>query len=293
MLRSSFFLDKFHYYYGEIRADFKECPSPPEFSRDYVVKYLKDGECLSLELVRHQEAYQLARSTRQFRVPKVIEHDALANSITFERIGGLCHLHDERFGSDETKRLLVRAARTLATIHNLQHSDGLRKILYRKSKHLVLSPNVVHGDFAINNIEYNPSNDELVIFDWSLAAWVLPVPLHYLPYLDLCNLINSIFIRRILAKPKIRKAEENAEAVFVSYLESFEGDFDVKIFAECFAKFSSSYVKFFFKMPKRERRNYFLRFIYRAAYITSRLPSVMTARSFVVELAANVTTGRP
>jgi aminoglycoside phosphotransferase (APT) family kinase protein len=136
----------------------------------------KTGEpgTLAIEAAKVSGAFDIGKDCGLFYVPKVINFDAGAGVLEFERLDGLVTLLDMAVRKDKRLfELLKNAGQALAVIHE-------KLALPEQMKH-ELPPewmtcpdkNVfIHGDFAGFNLCFDESAGRLVILDWSSAPFL-------------------------------------------------------------------------------------------------------------------------
>jgi tRNA A-37 threonylcarbamoyl transferase component Bud32 len=155
----------------------------------------------SLELTKTLLGIEIARQSRLFSVPLVLESDLSQGSITFQRIQGVVTLHDllfEEFGLPDLNDLLFRAGRALAAIHrNLRLPPEKQAPAPDLGLKLGVPEVAIHGDFAGLNLLYHRESDELWVVDWCTALWLGEESTLGPCYLDLGVMISSLFQRRV------------------------------------------------------------------------------------------------
>jgi aminoglycoside phosphotransferase (APT) family kinase protein len=157
----------------------------------------KTGEpgALALEAAKASMAFDIGKDCGLFYVPKVVNFDAKAGVLEFERLNGLVTLLDMAARKDERLfRLLKKTGQALAIIHD-------KFVLPEEMKHelpaeWMASPgeNVfIHGDFAGFNLCFDESSGRLVILDWSSAPLLGDVATYGSRFFDIIWFVIFIF----------------------------------------------------------------------------------------------------
>jgi ubiquinone/menaquinone biosynthesis C-methylase UbiE len=126
---------------------------------------------LAIEAAKASMAFDIGKDCCLFYVPNVVNFDAKAGVLEYERLNGLVTLLDMAARKDERViELLRKAGQALAVIHEkLVLPDQMK---YELPAEWMTSPeeNVfIHGDFAGFNLCFDESAGRLVILDWSSA----------------------------------------------------------------------------------------------------------------------------
>jgi aminoglycoside phosphotransferase (APT) family kinase protein len=133
----------------------------------------KTGEpgTLAIEEAKASMAFDIGKDCSLFYVPKVVNFDAKAGVLEFERLHSLVTLLDMAARKDERLfELFKKAGQALAVVHE-------KLVLPEEMKHelpdeWMASPDenvFIHGDFAGFNLCFDESSGRLVILDWNSA----------------------------------------------------------------------------------------------------------------------------
>lgn len=159
---------------------------------------------LEVEAAKASRAFEIGRDSGLFIVPKVLNLDADAGVLEFERIGELTTLLDLAVRKDpRLGELLAKAGRALAVIHaELSLPGDMKHELPPKWMDSADRNVFIHGDFACINICLHEPSGELVILDFSAAPMVGRTPTFGSRYFDILLFASSIFhgapFRRVL-----------------------------------------------------------------------------------------------
>lgn len=180
-----------------------------------------EPELLVIEAAKAIRANEIGRDSGLFNVPKVLNFDANAGVLDFEKIDGLATLLDLAIRRGQRLlELLNKTGRALAVVHR-------QLVLPDEMKH-ELSPewlgtpdeNVfIHGDYAPINVCFHESSDSLVILDWSTAPLIGRAPTFGSRYFDILWFTNCIFCGVPLKRVFSWDAEEMADAFLRGYAE--------------------------------------------------------------------------
>ncbi len=165
-----------------------------EFVGD-IARKTGDSSLLAVEAAKASKALEIGRDCGLFGVPKVVNFDAEAGVLEFERLKELSTVLELAVRRDaRLPELLGKAGQSLATIHE-------RLILPEEMKHELppvwMRPadgNVfIHGDFACINVCFHEPSGELVILDFSAAPMVARTPTFGSRYFDIILFVSSLF----------------------------------------------------------------------------------------------------
>lgn len=165
-----------------------------EFVGD-IVRKTGESNMLAVEATKSSRAYEIGKESGLFYVPKVVNFDAKAGVLEFERLRGLVTLLDLAVRKDQRLfELLEKAGQALAVVHEkLILPDELR---YELPPEWMNSPgeNVfIHGDLAGFNLCFDESSERLVILDWSSAPLLGRVVTYGSRYFDIIWFVIYIF----------------------------------------------------------------------------------------------------
>lgn len=154
-----------------------------------------ESSLLAIEAAKASRGLEIGKDSGLFRVPKVLNFDAEAGLLDFERFEGLVTLlylallRDGRLAG-----LLEKAGKALAVIHEKLTLPETMKYELPPQWSGPSEQNVfIHGDFACINVCYHETSDELVIVDWSAAPLVGRTPTFGSRYFDILMFVSSLF----------------------------------------------------------------------------------------------------
>jgi len=160
-----------------------------------IIRKTGEPDTLKIEAAKASTAFDIGKNCGLFYVPKIINLDAKAGVIEFERLEGIVTLLDMAARKDQRVfGLLKKAGQALATIHD-------KLVLPEQMKHELPTEwlahpgdNVfIHGDFAGFNLCFDESADRLVILDWSSAPFLGNVATYGSRFFDIIWLVIFIF----------------------------------------------------------------------------------------------------
>jgi len=165
-----------------------------EIANDIIRKTGEPG-ILAIEAAKASRAFDIGKDCGLFYVPKVINFDAKAGVLEFERLNGLVTLLDMAARKDERLlEILKKTGKALAAIHE-------KLLLSEQMKHKLPDEwmacpdeNVfIHGDFAGFNLCLEESTGRLVILDWSSAPFLGNVATYGSKFFDIIWFVIFIF----------------------------------------------------------------------------------------------------
>jgi hypothetical protein len=181
----------------------------------------KTGEpsLLAVESIKTRLAREIGEESGLFYVPKVLNFDAQAGVLEFERLEGLVTLLNLGVcGDDRLFELLKKAGQALAVIHE-------KLVLPEEMKHELPAEWVgppdenvfIHGDFASINVCSHEPSGQLVILDWSAAPLMGRTATFGSRYFDVLWFTSCLF-HGVPGKEVFRQHPERmAETFFQSY----------------------------------------------------------------------------
>ncbi|MHC4424774.1 MAG: hypothetical protein ACYSYV_01610 [Planctomycetota bacterium] len=181
---------------------------------------------LAVEALKAERAGQIGNSSGLFYVPEVVNFDAKAGVLEFERLSGLVTLLDLAVRKDKRlPGLLKKAGQALAVVHE-------KLVLPEEMKHELpsewmdpLDENVfIHGDFACINAGLHEPSGELVIVDWSAAPLVGRTPTFGSRYFDILLFTSSMFHGAPYTRAVNWNARGKAGAFLTGYAKSLPGE---------------------------------------------------------------------
>jgi tRNA A-37 threonylcarbamoyl transferase component Bud32 len=174
-----------------------------EFVGD-IVRKTGESNLLAVEAAKTSRAYEIAKDSGLFSVPKVISFDADTGVLEFERLNGLVTLLDLAVRRDRRlHELLGKTGQALGIIHrDLTLSEDMKHELPPGWMAATDENVFIHGDFACINVCFHEPSGNLVILDWSAAPMVGGTPTYGSRYFDILLFVSSVFhgapYRRIL-----------------------------------------------------------------------------------------------
>lgn len=161
-----------------------------------VKKTRPDTAALEVEL--SQAAYNISQRSGRFITPRIIDSDVRQGIIVYEYLSGIRPLFELKQTPDKFKILVGRAANCLRDIHRMVRISDLSSIRFPE-----VPPDIsdrksfLHGDFNLENVQYDERNDRLVILDWSLTPLLESGRGNYGPVeWDVAWFLRSLFLTR-------------------------------------------------------------------------------------------------
>jgi len=154
-----------------------------------------DAKLLAVEAAKASRALEIGKDTGLFSVPKVVNLDAEAGVLEFERLSGLATLLDLAVRKDRRlPELLEKTGRGLAVVHaELTLPEEMKHELPAEWMNSCDESVFIHGDFACINVCFHEPSDELVILDFSAAPMVGRTPTFGSRYFDILLFVSSLF----------------------------------------------------------------------------------------------------
>ena len=165
-----------------------------EFVGD-IARKMGESSLLAVEAAKASRALEIGRNSGLFRVPRVVNFDAEAGVLEFERLQKLSTLLDLAVRKDaRLPGLLEKAGRALAVVHEELTLPEEMKLALPSAWMCRAGENVcIHGDFACINVCFHEPSDKLVILDWSAAPMVARTPTFGSRYFDILLFVSSLF----------------------------------------------------------------------------------------------------
>ena len=150
---------------------------------------------LAVEAAKASRARDIGKASGLFSVPRVVNFDAGAGVLEFERLRGLSTLLDLAVRKDaRLPELLEKAGRALAVIHEeLTLPEELKHELPAAWMGSADENVFIHGDFACINVCFHEPSGQLVILDFSAAPMVGRTPTFGSRYFDIILFVSSLF----------------------------------------------------------------------------------------------------
>jgi aminoglycoside phosphotransferase (APT) family kinase protein len=162
---------------------------------DEIIRKTGKPDTLAIEAAKTSKAFDIGNDCGLFYVPKIINFDAKAGVLNFERLDGIVTLLDIAARKDHRIfKLLKKAGQALAVIHDklvlpeqMKHELPVEWLAYP-------GDNVfIHGDFAGFNLCFDQLASRLVILDWSSAPLLGNVATYGSRFFDIIWFIIFIF----------------------------------------------------------------------------------------------------
>lgn len=159
-------------------------------------RVLKSGpsQFLELEALMTNKAHAVSRNYENFRVPKVFSFDGSLGILEMEFIPDISPLKNLVYEKVDFLDLLSKTAEAIFTIHEKLFLEN-HEIFYLPSKFMDRASvnSAIHGDFTLDNVQYDIIKKIPVLIDWSFCP-KFNVPANYGSwFFDLAFMINSIF----------------------------------------------------------------------------------------------------
>lgn len=188
----------------------------------------KSGEpsLLAVEAAKASKARDIGKESGFFSVPKVINFDAEAGVLEFERLRGLSTVLDLAVRKDaRLPELLDKTGQALAVIHERLTLPEEMKSAMPPAWMGSDDENVfIHGDFACINVCFHEQSGGLVILDLSAAPMIGRTPTFGSRYFDILLFIGSLF----LVAPCARMFGWDAAAMSEEFLKGYGNKSSVK-----------------------------------------------------------------
>ncbi|MEA3226045.1 MAG: hypothetical protein U9Q07_08850 [Planctomycetota bacterium] len=174
-----------------------------EFIGD-IARKTGESNLLAVEAAKATRALDIGRDSGLFLVPKVVNFDADAGVLEFERLRDMATLLDLAVRKDRRlPELLVKAGQALAIVHTeLTLPEEMKHGLPPEWMDSGDDNIFIHGDFACINVCFHEPSGELVILDWSGAPMVGRTPTFGSRCFDILLFVSSVFhgapYRRVL-----------------------------------------------------------------------------------------------
>ena len=188
-----------------------------------IIRKTGEQEVLAIEAAKASRALDIGKDCGLFYVPKVINFDANAGVLKFERLDGLVTLLDMAARKDQRLfELLRKAGRALSVIHeklllpeNMKHELPAEWMAYP-------GDNVfIHGDFAGFNLCFDESTGRLVILDWSSAPLLRNIATYGSRFFDVIWFVIFIFYGAPRSRLFNWDAPAMADAFLAGYAERY------------------------------------------------------------------------
>lgn len=158
------------------------------------VKY-GDRERLAIEAEKTALAHELAVTTNEFYVPRVLESSD--QRLVLERIHGIVPLRRalrSMTSRNRQRHLAFRTGRVLAHVHSKLCINTRRLLM----PHPFCDEDIVaiHGDFGWTNVQYAEDRDLICVLDWSTPSWLNAWCTHGSSGWDIGLFITDLFFFR-------------------------------------------------------------------------------------------------
>jgi hypothetical protein len=139
-----------------------------------IARKTHEAGVLAIEAEKSRLAAEIAADTGLFSVPRVVRFDPAASHLDFERVPQLTQFSElVGRGGPEAMTIAERAGRALAIVHKRLKLDATMRIpLPARWRSEGEDDVFIHGDFTANNLCIDERSGQLVIVDWSTAAYL-------------------------------------------------------------------------------------------------------------------------
>jgi aminoglycoside phosphotransferase (APT) family kinase protein len=160
-----------------------------------IIRKTGEPDALEIEVAKASKAFIIGKDCGLFYVPKIVNFEAKAGVLEFERLNGLIPLLNMATHKDERLlELFKKVGRALAAIHaklalpeNMKHELPAEWMAHP-------GENVfIHGDFAGFNLCFDESSGRLVILDWNSAPLLGHVATYGSRFFDIIWFVIFIF----------------------------------------------------------------------------------------------------
>jgi len=186
-----------------------------EFNGD-IARKTGSPSLLAVEALKTERAAEIGKSSGLFYVPRVVNFDAEAGVLEFERLRDLVTLLDLAIKKDlRLFELLEKTGRALAMIHQqLVLPDEMKYDLPAEWMGPGGENVFIHGDFACINVCFHEPSQQLVILDWSTAPLLDRTPTFGSRFFDVLWFASSLFHGAPGARVLSWDAEKMCQAFF-------------------------------------------------------------------------------
>ncbi len=191
-----------------------------------IIRKTGEPDVLVVEAAKASRAFEIGRDSGLFYVPKVLNFDADAGVLDFEKISDLATLLDLAIRKDQRLfGLLRKTGQVLAIIHRQLTLPGEMRHELMPEWMDPSGENVfIHGDFATINVCFHEPSDSLVILDWSAAPLIGRIPTFGSRYFDILWFTNCMFG----GVPYKRIFSWDAEGMADAFLKGYAGEASVE-----------------------------------------------------------------
>jgi aminoglycoside phosphotransferase (APT) family kinase protein len=231
-----------------------------------IIRKTGEPETLAIEAAKASMAYNIGQDCGLFYVPKIVNFDANAGVLKFERLDGLVTLLDLAARKDQRLfELLRKAGQALAVIHEkLLLPEDMKHELPAEWMTFSGENVFIHGDFAGFNLCFDESTDRLVILDWSSAPLLGNVATYGSRFFDVIWFVIFIFY----GAPRSRLFNWDAPAIANAFLAGY-----VERYPEIFQRLSGDF--------KPLMRRYYRKTVW---YLAKQRPWYKAARYLLYQL---------
>jgi tRNA A-37 threonylcarbamoyl transferase component Bud32 len=172
-----------------------------------------------VEAAKASRARDIGRESGLFNVPEVVNFNAEAGVLEFERLRSLSTLLELAVRKDgRLPGLLEKTGKALAVIHEKLTLPEEMKYAMPHAWMGDADENVfIHGDFACINVCYHEESGELVILDFSAAPMIGMTPTFGSRYFDILLFISSLFQGAPYARVFKWDADSMVETFLIGY----------------------------------------------------------------------------
>lgn len=189
-------------------------------------------------------AHTLSMQSRTFYVPEVLDYDPEARVITLEYVPDMVPLKQYLQHSENTKEVLSCVGEALAHCHSHLRlaEEDLRDALPPWAGNPA-DRVVVHGDFNLTNLYYQPDRNRLVILDWETSP-ALPGPFNRASrYLDLAQFIRSLLLQRDSRAAGLMTFHKNVSVFLSAYQQASGVTLDRTALVRCLKNYNRAVLK--------------------------------------------------
>jgi serine/threonine protein kinase len=150
---------------------------------------------MALEIKMTERAREIGEIHHYFRVPKIINYDIQLGYIEFEYIPQIQPLKFLLHDKKEIITLIKDVGKCLAFIHNqliLEKDDIFPLPQEIDMPNELHNSAFIHGDFNLDNVQFDKTTNQLVILDWSLSPYWGQTANWGSVYWDILKMIGSI-----------------------------------------------------------------------------------------------------
>lgn len=180
----------------------------------------------AIEYAKTISARKIALSSGLFDVPEVLDYNASAGALVFERIADLVPLQVALCLPDMAVKVSAEAGVILAEIHRHMALPDEMKLPVPPELAMQSGPQVfIHGDFNLHNLCLSRGSGRVVVLDWSMTKLFGGSATFGTPCFDVAWFLYNIFSQAGGRWPRISTPPDCAKAFLQSYVVKSGADY--------------------------------------------------------------------